>query len=100
MKQIFDVPAFPKKTQSANQNDETEKKNQSKEATVRINCEIDKDDTEVRNDRQIIEKDSSENRIQTHAQKMKNLFSKNKENDNNLRDQNMAKLTHIDQSVL
>ena len=63
---------------------------------MRINCEIDKDDTEVRNDRQIIEKDSSENRIQTYAQKMKNLFSKNKENDNNLRDQNMAKLTHID----
>jgi len=62
MKQIFDVPLFPKRAPSP---DETAKGNQSKATTVKINCEIDLDDTEKRANNDIIERENFGNRLQT-----------------------------------
>lgn len=55
MKQIFDVPPFPKESQSTNSNDESAKANESKAQTVKINCGVDQDVIEERTDRQLIE---------------------------------------------
>ncbi len=93
MKQIFDVPPFPKRTQSP---DETAKGNQSKTTTVKINCEIDQDDTEERANNDILDRENFGNRLQSHAQKMKNLRPKNKETEINLKNQSREKMTHND----
>ena len=58
MKQIFDVPPLTKQTESLNSNDDNTKVNQSKSSTVKINCEVDQDTSELRIDRQTKEKET------------------------------------------